>query len=238
MKKITALTVLLLSAVLSFVLVSCKGDKGSAGPTGPVGSMSIYFQDLAFPNTSYAGETDAGIASLTPTFVYGSGCSDDGVGYDTTYSMGKARSLIRFDLGSYLVPIPTVTGAKLILNIDQVYGTITFKAYELTHAWALGTNCVAAQAGYACWNDYGAAGWTTAGGDYDPTPVSDAITVTSPGYGVLTLNAAIVQKWLNTPATNYGLILIAENETTDQNSIYFNRSNYTFPPRLTVYYQP
>ena len=175
------------------------GDPPLPPPPPPVGDepTQIAFQDGLFPSVTYAGTRDTKLNSGSKTKNYGtaSELKVDG-------SPDEA-SLFRWDVSA----IPTgsiIVSAAIELNaVSSTNGN--FEVYALQRAWDEIS---------ATWNRYSSSGnWATAGangaGDHSTT-VLGQFAPPSKGINRITLNGAgvaSVQSWINTPATNYGIIL-------------------------------
>jgi hypothetical protein len=90
------------------------------------------------------------------------------------------------------------------------------------------------------WN--AGAPWLADGGDFDENAAGRAVTMDAVNVmKTFEIDTAVVQGWLDNPATNYGLILVADSESGGFNSwVSFLSRNYSVAasirPRLTVYY--
>ncbi|GEM_PF-829002 len=241
MKKII---ITLLSVFLLFAFFSCKGeigDKGATGPTGASGSdgsILVMFQDSIYPSSSYNGVKDTTITNVNSDYNYGA-CWNNGSGSFPAYI--ATRALIKFDISDIVPSNVIVTKAELVFNLNQIYGSNTYTAYKLTRDWVEGNFCGDSSTTVCTWTNYGAGSWTTPGGDYDPTPVSNSLTVSGslPQTITFNLNTAMVQSWISDPKNNYGIIIIAENESVINNSIfwYTREDNGLTGPLLKVYYK-
>lgn len=240
MKKII---ILALVSICAFIFFSCKGDTGdkgktgATGPSGADGNMVIMFQKGVYPSSGYTEVKDTGIINNTPTNNYGS-CGSNGAGAYPAYI--ATRSLIKFDVSSIIPSNVIVTKAELVLNLNQIYGTNTYTAYKITNDWVEGTVCGSTSPGTATWNNYGAGSWTTPGGDFDSTPVSNSLIISdsAPQQSItFSLNPAMVQQWISNPSTNYGVLIKADNETVINNSIFWNTKEAVNSPLLRIYYR-
>lgn len=221
-------------SALAFVLfiVSCSGPKGSTGPAGPSGAnvLSMTFQNGMAPFASYAGISDTYADSVNASSNTNYGTPMFLVGYNTANSTSD-REFISIDM-SPLVPSNSVI-VKAYLSIYQqgaTGSTPVIRAYMVTRGWI---------ASYLDWNTTGIAPWTTKGGDFNPVAVSDAVTYRTGGNVLtFTLDNNMVQSWMASPGTNYGVELIAENENISNGDETFVSSAGTdfARPKLTVYY--
>ena len=124
----------------------------------------------------------------------------------------------------------------------------TFELHRLTASWGEGTSSAAGTGrgsapttGDATWNYrfYNTSPWTTAGGDLAST--SGTATFGNGGGITDTFNSQTgllndVQNWLNTPASNFGWILLESNESTlgSARELGSRFSSLTQQPTLTV----
>jgi hypothetical protein len=101
-----------------------------------------------------------------------------------------------------------------------------------------GAGGAAAMAGDATWNArfFGTASWTTPGGDFSGTvSASQSVSGTS---GTAIFNSpglvADVQAWVNNPTTNFGWILVAQDETDA--AVRFGSRESATAPSLVIEY--
>jgi hypothetical protein len=220
---------------------------GDQGPTGIAGgnTATAVFQDGVSPVAAYTGCQDALLDSSEPNGNAG-GCNYilSGI-YSTTTQYNTA---IKFDL-SYIVPSNVqVTSAVLTLYTDSATdnsGSNTYTAYAITRLWTEGTGaCGSATTGVnVSWNTYDGAGnlWTAPGGDFSATAASNALNVTAVAVGSalsFNLNTAVVQSWISSPSTNYGLMIkgSAASGTGWLRPCSREISNTAYRPKLTVNY--
>jgi hypothetical protein len=222
MKK-TGIFVIFVSAVLMF-LTSCKGDLGPAGAAGETGLTPMSFQDGVFPSNAYAGSADNNIIS---TITY----SSANFGSDDMASVGQGggtitRSVFKFNLTSLVPSNVTVSRAYLTINTDGAVNN-TINAHAVTTFWRE-MECT--------WNvSQLATPWTYYGGDYGTLMDSKYAGSTTLTFSI---DPAVVNSWINTPATNYGIMLKMTNET---NNIFINFYTREYAaailrPKLTIYY--
>lgn len=162
----------------------------------------------------------------------------------------RRRGLIMFDIASIVPAGATIVSASLTLTMDQTNSGPSIVDMHVASAdWGEGASVAAgsggsgatAQSNDATWlhNFYSDSFWNSAGGDFNTT-VSASATVN--GTGVYNWNApqlmVDVQKWLDTPTSNFGWCLIG-NETTKQSAMRFASkeiANATSRPTLTIVY--
>ncbi len=231
--------ILILTVISLFGFISCKGEKGDAGVTGPAGEdiVMAVFQQLTYPDSNYSGVKDTIITDANINYNYGN-CGSSGAGAYPSYV--GTRALIKFDISGIVPSNVIVTKAELILNLNQVYGTNTYTAYSITKDWIEGTACGGPLAGTCTWNNYGTGAWTNPGGDFNSTPVSNSLIIKGSAPQTITflLNASMVQSWISNPSTNFGILIKANNEAVENNSIFWNsKENMSTGPMLKVYYK-
>ena len=167
------------------------------------------------------------------------------------------RALLGFNAAGALPAGAIVTSAQLTLNLNQTSATTdaSMSLSRLTQDWGEGTSDplgnaggagVAATVGDATWaarfyDPVTPTLWTTAGGSYNATP--SATATVGPALGVYTWTAALlaadVQGWVNTPATNFGWVLVGD-EVANQSARRFDsrESAANLRPALALNYNP
>ena len=151
----------------------------------------------------------------------------------TNQLFSRTRALFRFDLAA--VPAgAVVTQVQVELYVtrqpdpDQHGGPVAsdFSLHRLLVSWGEGTGNSAtgsiATAGSATWNERHFAGtsWGTPGGligtDYanNPSATTSVGNIGNYVWGSSTELIADVQSWLDTPSSNFGLILVNQSEGT------------------------
>ena len=161
------------------------------------------------------------------------------------------RGLVAFDLTG--VPAnAVVSSATLTLNMSRRGPSAadhTVSIHSLTRNWGEGTSNAgdpggtgdASTAGDATWLHafYSSTFWTTPGGDFSPTVSASLITTSNGAYPVTSAGlAADVQRWIQSPATNFGWILIGNESAPTTADRFDSRNNTTagVGPTLTVVY--
>lgn len=229
MKKIS---LVILAAVLAAVVSSCAiGDKGSTGPTGAGGGNFIAVQEGMFPSAAYAGTSDARVRSDDPTTNFG---SSTGLQLGVTDAGDLKRGLFKFDLTSITLPAgAAVTKAQLLIYCVDVYSnTPTFTMHAVTANW---------DEAQVTWNDrVSATPWTITGGTYSATAEGPAVGMGVAGkFYTFEISQATIQSWINTPATNYGVIMKLADESVLDKELYIYTSETgtaSLRPMLKVYY--
>ena len=160
------------------------------------------------------------------------------------------RSLLEFDLSS--IPSGAIVNSVSLDLIQTKHGAASsaesFDLHRLLKAWGEGTSNGTGQGGPstpgdATWNfsqfsTTTPVSWTLPGGDFAATSgtasigIADNIAYTfSSQPGMVT----DVQNWLSTPASNFGWILKAANETINRDARSFgSRESAVNTPKLTV----
>lgn len=170
-------------------------------------------------------------------------------------SAAVRRGLLMFDLSS--IPAgATITAVSLSMVMNKtVSGANNVSLHRLDENWGEGPsnagaggdgNGAPAELGDATWIcsfSNGAGGcttaWTTAGGTYQPTATA---TTSVAGPSAYTWSSAQmitnVQGWLNTPATNFGWVIIGTEGSPGSAKRFSSRTNPIVPdrPSLTVTY--
>lgn len=143
-------------------------------------------------------------------------------------SPAACRPLVRFDLGTNLPPGAVITNVSLKLNVTKekgASGPIQTGFHRLQQDWIEGAKNnpaggSAAGNNEATWTSRkkGTANWSAPGGtgDFATTP-SATIALDNTGAYTVASSAALiadVQSWQSDPATNFGWILVAQQEAS------------------------
>ncbi|NOU38508.1 MAG: T9SS type A sorting domain-containing protein [Ferruginibacter sp.] len=166
------------------------------------------------------------------------------------------RALLKFDLS--VIPAGAVfSSATLTLNMNKSRGSATtVKVHKLLSNWGegasnagtssdgAGISALVSDATWPCSFADGVGGcttaWTVSGGDY--TSTASASTIVGPSIGNYTWTStqikSDVQNWHNTPASNFGWIVIGDEVATGSANRFASRENATIAnrPTLTVTY--
>ncbi|QSA95751.1 DNRLRE domain-containing protein [Methylococcus sp. EFPC2] len=184
-------------------------------------------------------------------------------------TLAPHRALLAFDVAGQIPAGSVITGAQLTLHIGIVAGSggapglgdpnsRVMDLFRLTTDWgegSTGANATniggtgqgfPANPGDATWNAaaYNLTPWTTPGGDYDPT-VKSSLAVGRDFYAAQTWGSTPglvedVQGWLDQPSTNFGWILINQDETLRQTHRAFYSREWSDPslrPQLQITYE-
>jgi len=258
-KKLLLVLLFFVLSVFALIMFGCKGDKGDTGATGPTGApgtpgtpgdsiVVTSFQKEMYPSPVYVDVIDSYIGSDSlATLNYGDS-NPIFVGFWKITSpfvmYSKERAVIKFDLNYFAGQNITVKNANLTLFVENCYISNTTTVQSINVAAYKLLNNQFTEDGVT-WGKYdGSNAWTNQGGDYDPTPISNKISITpayNANYVSLNLDTSTIQSWINNPTDNKGLILIADEENNTINSHYvdFASSNTgvaKYRPKLNVYY--
>lgn len=159
------------------------------------------------------------------------------------------RSVLRFDIAGTVPAGSEITAVTFQLTAANTQGTGNpATLHPLTEAWNEGStdatgaegSGAAAAIGDTTWTsrNFNSVGWTTAGGSFNGS-VSDTISITGAGAYTWPTSASLVstvQDWLDTPANNFGWILVGDETTAGATAKQFSSRTGTTPPLLTVTY--
>ncbi|MHC5024093.1 MAG: multicopper oxidase domain-containing protein [Planctomycetota bacterium] len=170
------------------------------------------------------------------------------------------RAVLMFDIAASIPAGSTINSVTLRLYMSRAKENIgyTTSLHPLTQDWGEGTSVAGGNEGAgtsaeqddATWlyrfydenNPEGSPAWTSEGGDFASASASQSVG----GTGFYTWGSTLeleadVQAWLDSPATNFGWILIG-NETTSKTAKRFNSRQFggqtTRLPKLTVDFTP
>jgi hypothetical protein len=166
--------------------------------------------------------------------------------------LNRRRGLLRFDVASAVPAGSTITGVTLTLNHSRGGPEqFSFAMHRVLADWgegaedALDTEGAGATstAGTATWlhRSFNNVLWTTAGGDFDPSPSASQIIGDLGFYSWSGGNlASDVQTWLDTPASNFGWIILGAESVSGSAKRFDSRENPTASvrPTLTISYIP
>jgi PKD repeat protein len=161
------------------------------------------------------------------------------------------RGVLAFNVaGGGVPPGSTIDSVFLVLSMDKTNaGGTTVALHRLTSDWGEGTSMGlgnegggdASDTGDATWihTFYNTSFWTNPGGDF--AGIAGSIVVAGNGtytWGSTPEMVADVQGWLDTPATNYGWVLIGDEVITETAKRFASRTHPTTAsrPRLVVHF--
>jgi len=162
------------------------------------------------------------------------------------------RALLAFAIAGNLPAGAVIDSVRLQLHMSKtpgLAGTRVTSLHRLEADWGEGASDATGEEGFggtagpndATWvyRFFNTVTWTAPGGDFVPGP-SAQLPVASLGFYVWssTEMAADVQLWLDTPANNFGWIVIGDESTIETAKRFDSRENPTAAnrPKLTVYY--
>jgi hypothetical protein len=169
----------------------------------------------------------------------------------TTDAGDVRRALLAFAVADSLPAGATVDSVVLTLNMSRtVAGTHAVALHRALADWGEGTSdasCCApeegtggtATVGDATWafRVFRSATWTTPGGDFVAAP--SAVRSVAGGGPYRWRSAqmtADVQGWLDSPATNFGWVLVGDESVVRSAKRFDSRESTATAPRLRVYY--
>jgi hypothetical protein len=133
------------------------------------------------------------------------------------------RALIAFDIAASIPAGSTINSVTLTITQTKIGPGIPaeFDLHPVLSAWGEGTSFGSglgdiATAGDATWADrlYGTAPWAAVGGDFGPASASTSMGTSNTGYAFSSPEmAADVQGWLDVPASSFGWLLKAQDES-------------------------
>ncbi len=221
----------LILVCISFMLFSCKGVTGETGPTGPAGASDPTGLSVINIQENYFYQADdTCLDSSDPDNTYG----DSYYLYAENDDYGIWRPVFRFDTASVLPAATKIEKAYLTVFLgDDLAGSPVITPYALNTDWVEDS---------ATWNSPdGSAVWT--GGNPQAAIGNSVAPLNGNQFITFELNPAVVQGWINTPGTNYGILLdtafkAGENYAEILSSNYGdNAGDFTTNPILTLYYK-
>lgn len=218
--------------------------------------LLLSFAGVLFCCISLHGQTTVSINPVKDNTLYENATGSISNGSGDHFFVGltnlnsKRRGLIKFDIASNVPAGSTILEATLTLTMDLTNsGASNVELHALSADWGeaasvasgSGGSGAPAQANDATWlhNFFNQSFWNTAGGDFNAS-VSATASVNGTGAYNWTSPQLIadVQKWLDSPALNFGWCLLG-NETVKQSAMRFASKEIalaTSRPKLTVVY--
>lgn len=255
---------ILLVAVI--LLAGCKPKDGAVGPTGPTGapgdaipSYQVVFKQGEYPISTFSGFTFNNIDQANISTAY----TNDGTILLSQSGQNQARRIIlRCAISNWIPQNATVTSAvlKLSSTVATVItgASVTLGVFDLSIPAMVDTgSCIWTTV--ATWQRHdGTWTWDTCGGtttggvmvrgqQFAQNPMDTVVIPTTANTQNLmwawNLTPSVVQKWLNEPTKNNGIVLtsiIEGNETASGMIIIGNPgSSSQVKPELVVnYYIP
>ena len=168
------------------------------------------------------------------------GATDDGL---------VRRGVVAFNIAGSIPAGSTITNASLRMNMSRtVSGTQNVSLYKLLADWGEGTSNAGNQEGrgaVATTNDatwrhrfFSTSFWATQGGNFSATQSASSAVGPVGSYTWSSAQlTADVQSWFNTPASNFGWVLIGA-EGASQTAKRFDTRESATPPVLTIEFTP
>ena len=160
------------------------------------------------------------------------------------------RALIAFDIAGSLPAGATITQVTVTLEMSKtIAGGTPVGLHRLLADWGEGDSDAGgeegagapAQPGDATWfhTFYATSLWISPGGDFIGSP---SATQSVGGEGSYTWDStpdlvADVQSWLDSPATNFGWLVLGDESTPPTAKRFNSRENGSGAPTLTITYQ-
>jgi hypothetical protein len=174
-------------------------SRGDAGPCDVTG-RTVLFGDRAGALSGVAADTF--VVNDTPDLNFGA--------FDELSVDSSDRSLMRFDLGC--AGGATVRSAELLITVSDNRSLDTLSPFELLEAWDEGR--LLGAVGTASYNQrMPGDAWSTPG--IEPPASRTAVALggfvpadTETEY-VVPLDVATVQRWIDSPASNFGFVLVS-----------------------------
>lgn len=198
--------------------------------------VTISFQEGVAPTADYTGTRDTYLSEPAPTTNYAVPTTlvlDGDAPDDADYARDEMAALLAWDIQS-IPPGSRVTQVEVKLNVNY-RNTGTWQVYGMFHPWSETEATWLRAASGQPWHFPGAqSSW-----DRGSTPVGSLSTSTT--SSTVTLNEQgieLVQRWVNDPSCNHGLI-IAKSISSLRTSVSSSESSsLAARPRLTITYQP
>jgi hypothetical protein len=201
----------------------------SAGNTVTTGVPRLYprpirevaFQDGALPLPSYSGTRDAFIEEISPTHNYGTNPTIQ-VDGDNPGGTGKElRMVLRWDTSG--IPAGSkVQSATVVLQLLN-RGRTPYEVHAIKRAW---------NESDVCWQSTAAdRGVPILGFAMPVSPVEYAFPLNAEGI-------ALVQSWIDAPASNFGLMLTAPKNSYGLQAHARETADASKRPKLVVTFTP
>jgi hypothetical protein len=215
----------------------------TATPT-PSGGTTVTFQQ---GSNGYTQAADAHISEYAPGINAGGNDRFEVSRFNGSYSNDDKSGLLKFDI-STIPSNATVTSATVELTLVECRNGTPTKSIEvrkLNRAWGEGSKTGidggTATSGECSWT-YSAYStqWTNPGGDYDSTAADTKSIASTTGTKYTWNITGMVQGWVTTASSNYGIIFLETSQQSTQNGTKcFAAKEYATVasrPKLTVVY--
>lgn len=170
---------------------------------------------------------------------------------------GALRGILAFDVAGNIPAGSSITDVQLTLVVSNSNDDMarSHSLHAVTRDWGEGSSVAVGGSGApatpndATWlfNFFGTSSWATPGGDFRS---SASATQVVPGGGFESVGSPVtwgstadlvsdVQGWLDDPSSNYGWVLIGDDETTERTARGFHsRESVTDMPQLSISFTP
>ncbi|HYE99730.1 MAG TPA: DNRLRE domain-containing protein [Planctomycetota bacterium] len=220
------------AAWIAIPVAACLGIVGAVAllgpnPATPGASVTVAFQDGRAPDAAYEGTRDTRITDKTLDSMHGEDALLEVEGSDEP---GGRPSLLRWDVSA--VPRGSrVVSARVELSVRNTSQGMTCEIRAAERPWSeIEANWGQAAEGRP-WQVLGARGAEDRGekvlGSFTPARGTVAVE----------LDAAVVQRWVDDPSRNHGLVLTTRDRTSE---FYFEAREVAKAerrPRLVVTYE-
>ena len=207
-----------------------------------------------------AGLANAAIISVTPSkdntlYQYDAAEGDHSNGAGFHFFAGEngmgelRRGVLAFDIARRISPGSTITAVTLTMNMSMTpAGAKMIELHKLLADWGEGTSHAPGGEGDgapatpndATWRHrfFDLIFWTTQGGDFSATAsASQSVGPVGQYTWSSAQMVADVQSWVDSPATNFGWLVLGD-ESTIATSKRFDTRESASPPVLTIQYVP
>jgi hypothetical protein len=185
---------------------------------------------VAAETTTYlTSSADTNILENAPTTNYGSATTLGADGDEPSGSGKDAYGLLRWDLTS-IAPGTKITSASVTLTVTNSSAQ-AYQAYALKRPWVGSAATWLLYAAGKSWQIAGAKGSLDRG-----TTVVGTVSPSTMGKQTFALDSAVVQGWVDSPASNNGIIIA--NATNTDGFTFSSREATTssLRPQLSVTY--
>ena len=229
------------------------------------GKLAIFLSTVCLMSGWHAAPAIADTIQITPSadntlYESTTGALSNGAGshlFVGNTAQGSTsdgrRALILFDIAGAISAGSTITGVTLTLNASRVDSNISvaISLHTVTQAWGEGTSDAggqegggaAATSGDATWlhTIFNTSTWTSPGGDFNAgaSATTNVMGIGSYAWASLQM-VADVQGWLDTAATNFGWLMLANEVINPGAKRFDSRENATVSvrPVLEVTFTP
>lgn len=231
------------------VAVAVGAGVGCSGPDEPEPEVSVEAPvpaavespvlnpvTVSFQNgvNSYTGTRDTSLVENAPTTLHGSNTTVLVDGDEPVGSGKDASALVKWSLSG--IPSGSIIQSAVITFQVTNASSNTYSVYALTRAWDEASATWQRANSTTTWEVAGAKGAS----DRSST-VLGTLSASATGTYSLTLNSAgiaRVQQWLDTPSSNFGLILASSSNTDGVDLASSESATVSYRPKLSVTYQP